>query len=83
MDKKTAPLTYAYGAAYQGDPTRPVLVDPTGTPDGHALVSRAVTCINAMEEVRAWLESVANGSGPIGRDLRAEARAMLARIGTP
>ena len=37
---------FSSGAAYNGD--RVMFADATGTPDGHALVSRAVDCLNAL-----------------------------------
>lgn len=90
-----ASLTAESGAAYQGD--RVLFADATGTPDGFALVARAVASLNAcagiedpaaaLAEVRALLDDVADMDDPTDTDAafarrwRERGRAALALLG--
>jgi hypothetical protein len=69
-----APLTSESGAAYQGD--RVLFADATGTPDGHALVARAVASLNARAV--ASLNACAGIKDPVAA--LAEVRAILTRL---
>ena len=84
-------LTFASGAAYQGD--RILFSDATGTPDGNALVARAVACLNAcagikdpaaaLDEVRAILTRLASCYEQDCTCGAPAARATLALLGPP
>lgn len=68
-------LTYDYGAAFDGD--RAVFADATGTPEGQALVARAVASLNAtmIDTLRA-IHAEADCIGPcpqMDADLEREA----------
>lgn len=86
-----APLTSESGAAYQGD--RVLFADVTGTPDGFALIARAVASLNAcagiedpaaaLAEVRAILTRLASCYEQDCTCGAPAARAALALLGPP
>ena len=86
-----APLTSESGAAYQGD--RVLFADATGTPDGFALIARAVASLNAcagiedpvaaLAEVRAILTRLASCYEQDCTCGAPAARTALALLGPP
>ena len=86
-----ATLTYNHGAAFDGD--RVLFSDATGTPDGHALVARAVASLNAcagiadpaaaLAEVRAILTRLASCYEQDCTCGAPAARTALALLGPP
>jgi hypothetical protein len=77
-------LTYNHGAAFDGD--RVLFSDATGTPDGHALVARAVASLNAcaaLAEVRAILTRLASCYEQDCTCGAPAARTALALLGPP